>query len=315
MSKGQTEVLSDALEEHGLKAGTLVPGTGRTTLALGVDDLDAALAYGCGIEIGERRGASWATGFCTDADWLVDRLVLRIEKAAKIITKAEKAKPGSTAKRDTAARGSSHVSDAMTAEKKARDLAAKEDAIPLNRDFGAALVKSYGKVPVTIDLLRLIAGMLWGDWQRARRVFERGIRYVDPQFSNEKGKVLAGVKLVDAVWAWLDRAPNVQEYAGRMMQIILASYAADQAAVSDSQRQWEKSPGESWVIEEPGTDGWAQERRLEAGSDPKNKQLLELTAAMHDFLLPVVPEAWRDRLPEPVPFVGAAVEEGLPEAA
>jgi len=107
--------------------------------------------------------------------------------------------------------------------------------------------------------------MLWGDWQRARRVFERGIRYVDPQFSNEKGKVLAGVKLVDAVWAWLDRAPNVQEYAGRMMQIILASYAADQAAVSDSQRQWEKSPGESWVIEEPGTDGWAQERRLEGG--------------------------------------------------
>lgn len=229
---------------------------GVTRFAFTEDDLDAARAYKCLLEL---KGQYTTHCYVTDAHFTLDRLKQTLdtaeaaqaaEIAAQALQDATDAPGPDIPGDDVVVRAQRLEEKRKQAEQQAR---AKErsdkdkrrlDAIAANRQLGIALAKKLGSKALDRDTAQLLARLVLA---AHRDLAARGIRLTHDEYHNlehtrqKNGKVRTNFTPIDnhdareQLEAWVLRPKQPEEVIGRLLQALAAATFADQNAVTKVQ--------------------------------------------------------------------------------
>lgn len=222
------------------------------------DDVDAARAFGClfVVEATDWQGRVRETPYCTDRDWLVDRIRLKIDtleaEATKKGKKLDATSGGAQPSKDVAAGDKDAVADAKEQRRKEREKEerARVTARGHNLALGVKLAKTYKAPKLTADNVRLVAELAL---TQRMDIAHRGLRYVDERLQtvetqkNGKQKITyadapAAAKLLRED---LDKAKTPEEIIGVVLKALAAAHYASQDVVAQSSRSYFSIPGTS----------------------------------------------------------------------
>lgn len=227
-----------------------------TRFAFTAEDLDAARAYQCLLELPSQYTTHC---FVTDAQFTLDRLKLALDtaEAAQAAEIAADSPQNADAASDTDVPGDDKVVRAQRLEEKrkqaeqktrAKEREQKEQnrlaAISANRQLGIALAKKLGSKTLDRDTAMLLARLvLHGN----RDLAARGIRLTHEEYHQlehtrqKNGKTrttftpIAGHEAREKFETWVLRPKQPDEIIGRLLQALVAGTFADQAAVTMAQ--------------------------------------------------------------------------------
>jgi len=227
------------------------------------DDVDAARAYGCLIEIKEER--YFARSFITDPEFIADRIrenvegleeqarkraELDAERAAERATQGEE--PGQGEEDDPAQGTPEDPEEARRREREA-EKESRTEAHAANVRLGANLAEGLHEVPLTRELARLL-GLIVLD-EHAIGLAARGLRYVREDWQEvetrelksgerrEKVLYLEPTQAEERLYEWFEAARTPEQMLGRIVQALVAAHCADDAAVAMSNRSHYELPG------------------------------------------------------------------------
>ena len=227
------------------------------------EDVDAARAYGCLIEIKEER--YFARSFITDPEFIADRIRANVElledqarkraeldaeRAAEGATQGEE--PGPREEEDPAQGTPEDPEEARRREREA-EKESRVEAHAANVRLGANLAEGLHEVPLTRELARLL-GLIVLD-EHAIGLAARGLRYVREDWQEiearelksgerrEKVLYLEPTQAEERLYEWFEAARTPEQMLGRIVQALVAAHSADDAAVAMSNRSHYELPG------------------------------------------------------------------------
>ncbi len=215
------------------------------------DDVDAARAYGCLLELAVKQpwGGERIIRYVFDAEFLLTRLPARIEAAEQSIRDRAKASvAGSTPGVALS------PEDAKAARKLQRDaeLAARHDAHARNKDVGALLRKKFARPKLTQARLEaLLIAFVEGndDLAGAGLALCDDTLIEEERIKRKSGRVDTRVTVLDRFEAHsrlierIRAAKTNEEKFGVVWQAMLAAEVADQSSRPQSDRRSWNKPG------------------------------------------------------------------------
>jgi ParB/RepB/Spo0J family partition protein len=213
------------------------------------EDLDAALAYGCLVQLQRDEGVSDAY-FITDRPWFVDRVRPKLEQAialgiekrdnlAKMEAASVATSEGTTAEPPVTPEAKIEAERAKRkAEKEAREALDRS-----NREFGANLQMKLAKRKPTADDLKVLAGLLMYP-EGTDNLWKMGWVRVNDELYREEKTDTGRTRLVElssnearkTLYDWVCRPSSPEEVHGRLFQVLSAAAFADHDAVVPSRR-------------------------------------------------------------------------------
>ncbi len=227
------------------------------------DDVDAARAYGCLIEIKEER--YFARSFITDPEFIADRIRENVEgleeqarKRAELDAKraAERATQGEEpgqGEEDDPAQGTPQDPEEARRREREAEKESRTEAHAANVRLGANLAEGLHEVALTRELARLL-GLIVLD-EHAIGLAARGLRYVREDWQEvearelksgerrEKVLYLEPTQAEERLYEWFEAARTPEQMLGRIVQALVAAHCADDAAVAMSNRSHYELPG------------------------------------------------------------------------
>ena len=214
------------------------------------EELDAALAYGCLVQLQREEGVSDAY-FITDRAWFVEHVKPKLERAIELgIEKREnlaKMEAASAGTADSAAPAEPPVSAEARIEAERAKRRAERDAREAldrsNREFGANLQLKLSKRKPTADDLKVLAGLLMYP-EGTDNLWKMGWVRVNDELYTEEKTESGRVRLVELssnearkkLYEWVCRPSSAEEVHGRLFQVLSAAAFADHDAVVPSRR-------------------------------------------------------------------------------
>ena len=219
------------------------PSVRANALRLDEDDVDAARAFGCLLEVPSRRGYRKGA-YVTDPVWLADRLLQRVEKELKqqaARAKREAKKAGvKVAAGDDPAKALKEQQRLERAAEKAETLSARER----NLTLGRALYKELHAPKPTADGMRLIGLMLLQ--YAGEDLGRRGLRFVDEASQTVTRKKDGSISRVthlrgtgecrELLARAIGRAKTPEQIYGVLLQAFVAAQFAEVQAAASSDR-------------------------------------------------------------------------------
>jgi ParB/RepB/Spo0J family partition protein len=240
------EVDVTALVEKAKRLPEYATGTYKpirsSALTLDTEDVDAARAFGCLLELpGGRNDGPWIN----DPMWLADRLDAKLDTAIAKHEKKTKPKKGQTAT-EAGAKQKSADEQRKDRERKERATAKRKQlsAREKNITLGIKLYKELHQPKITADAMQLIAGVLLE--YAADDLGRRGLRYIDETaqlVKTDKAGAITNVTHEKQVTALatltrerLAKAKTAEQIVGALLQLLIAARHADVKAAPEADR-------------------------------------------------------------------------------
>jgi len=222
---------------------------GPTHMPVSADDLDAARAYGCLLELGSDHAD--ARAFICDREFLADRATAWVAEeerhAAERVQRTSQTTPVATGA-DGEALSEEKAKEARR-EQRAAELAERVQARGLNLDLGRRLADKFHEPKITKDVARLLALLVFD--REPGGLAGRGLRYVREDLQDvetkeikatgeqrEKVTYLDPVESQEALYESLSKARNAEQILGRVLQAMIAARWADETVVAQSKRSY-----------------------------------------------------------------------------
>jgi ParB/RepB/Spo0J family partition protein len=221
--------------------------------------LDAGLAYGCGLEWAEDR-SYWRQGFLCDPEFVLDQLSQAldvIEKRQAENRAAEETREQTRREELAAALGQPEGADQDQSLRALERQAAKEaarGALIANEALGVTLAKRFEEPaqitrPMAELLVRLLLSQMGGELCYPIRLVHPRLRRTETT-TLKSGEVRTKVvypepfEVRDQIERWILGAPSPERIVGRMLQVLLGAFLADQEAVAQTQRRHTALPSD-----------------------------------------------------------------------
>jgi hypothetical protein len=230
-----------------------------TGVRLEHDTLDAGLAYGCGLEWAEERNY-WRQGFLCDPEFVLDRLSQALdvmEKRRAEHRAAEEAREQARRDELAAALGQPEGADRGQGLRALERQAAKEaarGALIANEALGVTLARRFEEPaaitrPMAEFLARLLLSQMGGELCHPIRLVHPRLRRTETttlKSGEERTKVIypEPFEAREQIEQWVLDAPSPERIVGRMLQVLLGAFLADQQAVAQTQRRHNPLPYE-----------------------------------------------------------------------
>lgn len=212
-------------------------------------DADAARGYGCLLEF--KNGNHWSSSLITDPAFIADRVRLKLDAYERALAKRER--EAARSERNTAD-GAEVVDLEKEQRRKERQekAEAKQAAVVANFELGRKLQLRYDQVKITTPVAKLLALLVLDG--HADKLAGRGLRLAREEWQIVEAKEVRGKTVekprypeaweaAEQLYASIERARNPEQVVGRLLQALIAAYAADQEAVAMSQRTFWEPPG------------------------------------------------------------------------
>ena len=229
---------------------------------LGVDDLDAARAYGCLIEFPQADDAYWRRGWVADRTWLTDRIRLHIEEIAERRAAEEEARAERVGTKATAQGEDPDAAVAALATESEQDRRARERAEAAedrrsarlaNLDLGRRALLAYDEPEgITIEMARAVALTALHHHQaeaaRGLALCHERLHHVETRTTKaganrQKVTYATPEEAERALTEWIEGARTPEQVIGRTLQALALAWFADQAALSRSEQRPAMVPG------------------------------------------------------------------------
>lgn len=221
------------------------------SMALTDQDMNAARAYGCLLEVEHRRGQTLA--YVTDPEWLVDRIDEALGKALRDAQKSKAHAAGASGVSSTP-KERDDSPDAKEERKRQceAEAEARIEARNANLELGQLMGVKLRSPKVTLEEAKVIAAMaLHHD---GTQIAGRGLVYTDPDLQTEteqkNGKVkvayVAATDAAVAMWEAIEKAKTADEVFGVVLQALVGATYADDSCVAASSRVGLWSPPGSY---------------------------------------------------------------------
>jgi len=240
------------------------------------DDLDAARAFGCLLELAPDHDG-WQPGpsrFLCDAGWVADRVagkldLIEAEHARQAEAREAEGRDAQRGRLGADGVDADHADPEQLARVEQDRRREQRDAEHAHRvalrgahlDLGRALTEAFARPELSMDAARVLAHL--AVHRDPGLLAARGLRYLHPALQHDDIKTLASgetrTKITYAtaercqqhLLAWLERAETSEELLGRVLHTLLAAHLADEHVVAKTHRTHYTLPAGRGAHHEP----------------------------------------------------------------
>jgi ParB family chromosome partitioning protein len=239
--------LPDGCDDIRDRTAALEAEYGSVGFAFGHEEADAARSYGCLLEF--KRDRYWSHAYITDPVFVADRIRLQLDQ---LEAEAERRQ---TTKTDNPAAPKPETLDAQQEQRRVerqQQTEQRQQAVAANFELGRKLQLRYDAPKITAPVAKLLAYLILD--RDADKLAGRGLRYVREDWQivepvEHRGKTVDKQRYPEAwecaeqLYAQIERARTSEQVIGRLLQALIAAYAADEDALPQSKRVYHELPG------------------------------------------------------------------------
>lgn len=215
------------------------------------EEADAARGYGCLLEI--KRERFFAHAYITDPAFIADRVRQQLDQLEKQAAERQRHPATADGQHDSGGKGGDVEAEVeRRRQEREQRLEATEAAVAANFELGRKLQLRYDAPKLTTRLAKLLALLVLD--REAEKLAGRGLRYVREDWQLvetvasrgrqvEKRRYPEAWETAEQLYAQIERSRTPEQVIGRLLQALLAAYAADEEALPMSKRVYWETPG------------------------------------------------------------------------